>query len=153
MVRTMRGLGHQCHRPLSAGIGRKQGIGASRDLRYPVARVGVADWARLASPAMTITRTGSDDGLLEYRFDVPGLRELVPGMWWRPENAATAAATVLVGYGRTSDKRGRGPWPWSGCSQPRGLNVVPIDAPGHSDRRAADAADWPRPDQDEAAAD
>jgi dienelactone hydrolase len=102
---------------------------------------------------MTITRTGSDDGVLEYRFEAPGLRELVPGLLWRPGNAAAAAATVLVGHGRTSDKSG--PWILAlvRLFAARGLNVVAIDAPGHGDRRAAHAADWPRPDQDEATAD
>ena len=105
---------------------------------------------------MTVMPVENDDGLAEYRFTAPTGGGLVPGLLWRPsspDGRVEAAATVLIGHGRTSDKRGHYNLEVARLCTGRGWNAVAIDAPGHGERRAPGAApEWPRPDPDETAA-
>jgi pimeloyl-ACP methyl ester carboxylesterase len=103
---------------------------------------------------MTLTQVGRDDGVVEWRFEVPGSREQVPGLLWTADGGPGSSATVLVGHGRTMDKRN--PWTLALARRftARGWNVVAIDAPGHGERRVPGAdGEWPRPDAEEAAGD
>lgn len=103
---------------------------------------------------MTLTFVRHDSGVREYRFEAATAGERVPGLLWRPDDGPASAATVLIGHGRTSHKRNPYTLTLAGLFAARGWNSVAIDAPGHGERRDADAGpDWPRPDPDETARD
>jgi pimeloyl-ACP methyl ester carboxylesterase len=99
---------------------------------------------------MSLSLVEDSGGVLEYRFEAAGASEPVPGLLWRADGETKPTATVLIGHGRTSEKRN----PWSlrlaRCFAARGWDSVAIDAPGHGERRAPGSeAQWPRPDPDE----
>lgn len=103
---------------------------------------------------MALSVGHDEGGVLERRFEASADGGRVPGLLWSPSGRAKASATVLIGHGRTSHKRN----PYALALARRfaacGWNSVAIDAPGHGDRRAADAEpQWPRPDPDQTARD
>jgi dienelactone hydrolase len=101
---------------------------------------------------MTLTFVERDAGVAEHRFEVSVGGEPVPGLLWSPAGNAKPEATVLIGHGRTVDKRSPYLLPLARRLAIRGWNAVAIDAPGHGDRRAPDAgSDWPRPDANQTA--
>ncbi len=102
---------------------------------------------------MTLSLVDTDHGIAEHRFEVAVAGETVPGLLWCPASTTRPEATVLIGHGRTGDKRGPFIAALARRLAGRGWNVVAIDAPGHGERRAAGAADWPRCDPDEVSRD
>jgi alpha-beta hydrolase superfamily lysophospholipase len=102
--------------------------------------------------ALSVVQDGS--GVLERRFEASSGGERVPGLLWSPSRAMMPTAAVLIGHGRTSHKRN----PYALSLARRfvacGWHVIAIDAPGHGERRAADAEpQWPWPDPDQTARD
>lgn len=83
----------------------------------------------------------------ETRFELTVDGEPVPGLLWTPSSATAPLPAVLLGHGRTADKRVFDTLAHAFVR--RGLAAVAIDAPGHGDRRTD--ADWPRPDAGQAA--
>jgi alpha-beta hydrolase superfamily lysophospholipase len=94
-----------------------------------------------------LTLVERNAGIEEHHFEVSVGEESVPGLLWSPARNAKPQATVLIGHGRTGDKRNPYLLTLARRLAGRGWNVVAIDAPGHGERRAPDAGpDWPRPD-------
>jgi dienelactone hydrolase len=103
---------------------------------------------------MTLTLVERDAGIAEYHFEVSVGTASVPGLLWMPAGSTKRQATVLIGHGRTGDKRTPYLLTLARRVAGRGWNAVAIDAPGHGERRAPDAGpDWPRPDANEATSD
>jgi dienelactone hydrolase len=103
---------------------------------------------------MTLTLVERDAGIVERHFEVSVGEESVPGLLWSPDGSVKPEATVLLGHGRTGDKRNPYLLALAQRLAGRGWNAVAIDASGHGERRAPDAgSDWPRPDADEATRD
>src|SRR4051812_44530895 len=80
-------------------------------------------------------------GVVERRFDVPGDREVVPGILWSPEGATGPRPLVLIGHGGGGDKR----MPYVLSLARRlvrhaGYAVAAIDGTGHGDRASAAAS-------------
>jgi dienelactone hydrolase len=99
---------------------------------------------------MSLSLVQDYGGVLEYRFEVSGAKELVPGLLWRADREPYPAATILIGHGRTSQKRNPYSVTMARRFAARGWDSVAIDAPGHGERRApGSGAEWPRPDADE----
>ncbi|HEX3588148.1 MAG TPA: alpha/beta hydrolase [Pseudonocardiaceae bacterium] len=85
----------------------------------------------------------------ETRFESTVDGEPVPGLLWTPSSATGPLPAVLLGHGRTADKRMLDTLAHAFVR--RGLAAVAIDAPGHGERRVDPDADWPRPDAGQAA--
>jgi dienelactone hydrolase len=96
-----------------------------------------------------MTSQQTDVRELDFEPVVDG--EPVPGVLWTPADADKPLPTVLIGHGRTIDKRHPYLVEFALSFVRRGLAAVAIDAPGHGDRRADTDADWPRPDAAQAA--
>jgi dienelactone hydrolase len=99
---------------------------------------------------MSLTLVERDAGVAEHHFEVPVGKQSVPGLLWSPAGTRRPEASVLIGHGRSGDKRT--PYILALARRLAGLgwNAVAIDAPGHGERRAADAGpEWPRPDANE----
>jgi len=84
-----------------------------------------------------------------FRLTVDG--EPVPGLLWSPSGSTGPRPAVLVGHGRSGDKRNPGLLGLARHFVARGLAAVALDAPGHGERRCAEDEDWPRPDGGQAA--
>jgi dienelactone hydrolase len=99
---------------------------------------------------MSLSLVHDTGGVLEYRFEVSGAKERVPGLLWRPDGEMKPTRTVLIGHGRTMEKRNPYSRTLVRLFTARGWDVVAIDAPGHGERRGPGyGAEWPRPDPDE----
>lgn len=99
---------------------------------------------------MNLVLVERDSEISEHRFEAPCAGERVPGLLWRPLGGRRPEATVLIGHGRSSDKRNPFVLALARRLARRGWNVLAIDAPGHGERRAPAAEPgWPRPDPDE----
>lgn len=96
---------------------------------------------------MTLTLVRDDGIVLERRFEAKAADDVVPGLLWSPAGGATPSPTVLIGHGRTLDKRSA--HALARLLAAHGRNAVAIDAPGHGERRGPYAEGWPRPDPDE----
>jgi len=84
---------------------------------------------------MEILEETTELGVVERRFDLDVLGEIIPGIHWLPEGAAAPHPTVLVGHGGTQHKRvpnvlGLARKLVRHC----GYGVVALDAPAHGDR-------------------
>jgi dienelactone hydrolase len=97
---------------------------------------------------MGLRDIGDGGGVRTRRVEAAVDGELVPGLLWTPQEAATNAPLVLLGHGRSLDK---GLWhDFAPRFVRRGWSALAIDAPGHGERRPTGATDWPRPDPDDA---
>jgi dienelactone hydrolase len=81
-------------------------------------------------------------GVVERRFDVQGVHEVVPGIVWTPEGANGPRPLVLIGHGGSGNKR----MPYVLSLARRlvrhaGYAVAAIDGPGHGDRASAKPLD------------
>jgi dienelactone hydrolase len=97
---------------------------------------------------MGLSDIGDSGGVRTRRVEATVDGELIPGLLWTRSDAAADTPLVLLGHGRSLDKH-----LWRDLAPrlvARGWNALAIDAPGHGERRAAGATDWPRPDPDEA---
>jgi pimeloyl-ACP methyl ester carboxylesterase len=100
---------------------------------------------------MTLTLVDGGSAVKKYRFEVPVHGEPVPGLLWTARAGAWSEVTVLLGHGRTADKRIPALSALAHRLAHRGWNAVAIDAPGHGERRAPESGqDWPRPDAEQA---
>lgn len=101
---------------------------------------------------MPLTLAGNASGVSQYRFEVMAGGESVPGLLWRPQDTTKPELTILIGHGRTGDKRNPYGLAIARRLTARGWNAVAIDAPGHGERRTPGAGaeqEWPRPDPDQ----
>ena len=94
---------------------------------------------------MLIENETSEKGVTESRFSLEVEGEHVPGILWRPADAAGPRPVILIGHGGTQHKRAPNVLGLARrFVRHLGYAAVAIDAPGHGDRvtdqAAADAA-------------
>lgn len=77
-----------------------------------------------------------EDGVVVRRFELAAAGQLVPGIAWRPEDAAGPRPTVLFGHGGFQSKEAPNIVEMAvSLAQERGWASVALDAPGHGERR------------------
>jgi dienelactone hydrolase len=85
---------------------------------------------------MKITDETVGDGIVRRRFEFTVEGQLVPGLYWRPEDAAGPRPTILVGHGGFQSKEAPNIVEMAAqCARDRGWATIALDAPGHGERR------------------
>src|SRR5947209_14207153 len=84
----------------------------------------------------------NEKGVIEQRFDLKVESEVVPGIMWRPADAPDEARpTILIGHGGTQNKRAPNVLGLARrFVRHLGYAAVALDAPGHGERVADEAA-------------
>ncbi len=96
-----------------------------------------------------LTLVEEQAGITERSFQLTVEGEQVPGLLWSPSGGTGPRPAVLLGHGRTGDKRNLHLLARRFAAQ--GWAAVALDAPGHGERRRPQDGDWPRPDAGQAA--
>ena len=87
-------------------------------------------------------RERTQDGVIEYLFDLTVDGETVPAVVWAPEGASGARPLLLMGHGGSQHKKiGTLAARARQFAQRLGYATLAIDAPGHGDRISRDEAE------------